>query len=127
MTQGVKQSAILRWACRGAGIGLFALIAHAGNATSLPTGFTEAPWGNSIGSNCTAMTFAPDGRLFVCQQNGALRVFDASGNLQATPFTTLVVDSNNERGLLGVAFDSNFATNHYVYVYHTVPAGSPSP
>jgi glucose/arabinose dehydrogenase len=100
------------------------------NATTLPSGFTEAPWGNSIGSNCTSMAFAPDGRLFVCQQNGALRVFDASGNLQATPFTTLVVDSTNERGLLGVAFDPDFANNHYVYVYHTVPAGpsnSPPP
>jgi glucose/arabinose dehydrogenase len=33
------------------------------------------------------------------------------------------VDSNGERGLLGVAFDPSFSSNHFVYVYHTVPAG----
>jgi glucose/arabinose dehydrogenase len=98
--------------------------------TSLPTGFTEANWGNSIASNCTAMAFAPDGRLFVCQQNGHLRVIDASGTLLGPDFVTLTVDSAGERGLLGVAFDPSFSTNNYVYVYHTVPAGpsnSPPP
>ena len=33
---------------------------------------------------------------------------------------TLTVDSSGERGLLGIAFDPNFATNHYLYVYYTV-------
>jgi glucose/arabinose dehydrogenase len=99
-------------------------------ATTLPSGFTEAPWGNSIASNCTAMAFAPDGRLFVCTQDGHLRVIDASGNLLGPDFATLTVDSSGERGLIGVAFDPNFSTNQYVYVYHTVPAGptnSPPP
>jgi glucose/arabinose dehydrogenase len=71
------------------------------------------------------MAFAPDGRLFVCLQDGHLRVIDKNGTLLASPFVTLSVDSNGERGLLGVAFDPNFASNHYVYVYHTVP-GSPA-
>jgi glucose/arabinose dehydrogenase len=91
--------------------------------TNLPTGFTEANWGNSTASNSTAMAFAPDGRLFVCQQNGHLRVIDASGTLLGPDFVTLTVDSTGERGLLGVAFDPDFSTNHFVYVYHTVPAG----
>jgi glucose/arabinose dehydrogenase len=52
-------------------------------------------------------------------------VIDKNGTLLASPFVTLSVDSNGERGLLGVAFDPNFASNHYVYVYHTVP-GSPA-
>src|SRR5436190_1195165 len=72
-------------------------------------------------SNPTAMDFAPDGRLFVTQQAGALRVVK-NGALLATPFTTLTVDSAGERGLLGVAFDPNYSTNRFVYVYHTVPA-----
>jgi glucose/arabinose dehydrogenase len=33
---------------------------------------------------------------------------------------TLVVDPDGERGLLGVAFDPNFASNHFLYVYYTV-------
>ncbi|MFT3787647.1 MAG: PQQ-dependent sugar dehydrogenase [Tepidisphaeraceae bacterium] len=74
-------------------------------------------------TNATAMEFAPDGRLFVAQQNGALRVIK-NGALLPTPFLSLAVDWTGERGLLGIAFDPNFATNQYVYVYHTVPAPS---
>src|SRR5258708_5082122 len=65
------------------------------------------------------MAFAPDGRLFVCQQGGQLRVIK-NGSLLSTPFVSLTVDSSGERGLLGVAFDPNFATNNYVYLYYTV-------
>ena len=64
------------------------------------------------------MQFAPDGRLFVCEQSGRLRVIK-NGVLLPTPFVTLNVNSSGERGLLGVAFDPNFATNHFVYVYYT--------
>ena len=70
------------------------------------------------------MDFAPDGRLFVCLQGGNLRVVK-NGALLPPPFVTLTVDSSGERGLLGVAFDPNFATNNFVYVYYTVP-GSPA-
>lgn len=97
----------------GAGTSLF--------AATLPAGFTEALVASGL-SNPTAMQFAPDGRLFVAQQGGALRVIK-NGSLLPTPFLTLTVDSNGERGLLGVAFDPNFASNQYVYVYYTVPAG----
>jgi glucose/arabinose dehydrogenase len=58
--------------------------------------------------------------LFVCLQTGQLRVIK-NGPLLATPFLSLSVDSSGERGLLGIAFDPNFFTNHYVYVYYTVP------
>src|SRR5947199_8368492 len=70
------------------------------------------------------MAIAPDGRIFVCSQSGALRVIK-NGVLLATPFVTLSVDSVGERGLLSVAFDPNFALNHYIYLYHTVP-GTPA-
>ena len=86
-------------------------------AATLPTNFAETQFASGF-SNPTAMAFAPDGRLFVCQQTGQLRVFK-NGALLATPFVTLTVDSNGERGLLGVAFDPNFATNNFVYVYYT--------
>jgi glucose/arabinose dehydrogenase len=66
----------------------------------------------------TAMEFAPDGRLFVAQQSGRLRVIK-NGVLLPTDFVTLNVASNSERGLLGVAFDPNFAVNRFVYVYYT--------
>jgi glucose/arabinose dehydrogenase len=67
------------------------------------------------------MAFAPDGRLFVAQQAGALRVIK-NGALLSQPFLTVSVNSSGERGLLGVAFDPNFATNNFVYVYYTTSA-----
>jgi glucose/arabinose dehydrogenase len=87
------------------------------NAATLPPGFTESQVGSDI-SSPTAMAFAPDGRLFVSQQTGELRVIE-NDVLLPTPFVTLSVDSRGERGLLGVAFDPNFAVNQYVYVYYT--------
>ena len=91
----------------------------------MPAGFTESQWGSAMPSGATAMAFAPDGRLFVCLQSGQVRVINKDGILLANPFVRLSVDSNGERGLLGVAFDPNFASNHYVYLYYTVP-GSPA-
>jgi glucose/arabinose dehydrogenase len=94
----------------------------AARAATLPPGFAEAIFAQGL-SNPTAMQFAPDGRLFVAQQGGALRVVK-NGVLLPTPFVTLSVDPSGERGLLGVAFHPNFATTDpYVYVYYTVPGG----
>jgi len=87
------------------------------NAATLPAGFTETRVATGL-SNPTAMEFAPDGRLFVCLQDGRLRVIK-NGALLSTPFLSLTVDSSGERGLLGIAFDPNFASNNFVYVYYT--------
>ena len=87
------------------------------SAATLPSNFAEAQVASGL-SNPTAMAFAPDGRLFVCQQGGQLRVIK-NGSLLATPFVSLTVDANGERGMLGVAFDPSFATNSFVYVYYT--------
>jgi glucose/arabinose dehydrogenase len=86
----------------------------------LPTGFTETAIATGL-SAPTAMALAPDGRVFVCEQGGALRI-SKNGALLPTPFLTVAVDSAGERGLLGVVLDPNFATNQYVYVYYTVPS-----
>ena len=103
-------------------LGVFACFLLAGiclstDAATLPAGFTETSVGGLPGP--TAMELAPDGRLFVCQQGGQLRVIK-NGVLLATPFVTLTVDSSGERGLLGIAFDPNFQSNNFLYVYYTV-------
>ena len=87
-------------------------------AATLPAGFVESQFGSNLGSAPTAMAFAPDGRLFVCLQNGTLRVIK-NGALLPTPFVSLSVNSSGERGLLGIAFDPNFASNQFVYLYYT--------
>src|SRR5687767_3928087 len=86
-------------------------------AATIPAGFTETLVASGL-SSPTAMQFAPDGRLFVCEQGGRLRVI-RDGTLLTTPFLTLTVSAIGERGLLGVAFDPDFVTNGYVYVYYT--------
>ena len=98
-------------------VSLFVLTISVGiNAATLPAGFTETQISAGL-SNPTAMEFAPDGRLFVCLQGGQLRVIK-NGALLPTPFLSLAVDSSGERGLLGIAFDPNFSTNNFVYVYY---------
>lgn len=87
------------------------------HAATLPAGFTESLVASGL-NNPTAMQFAPDGRLFVCEQGGRLRVIK-NGSLLSTPFLTVTVSSTGERGLLGVAFDPDFAVNQFVYVYYT--------
>ena len=91
-------------------------------AATLPAGFSETLVANGL-SSPTSMDFAPDGRLFVCLQGGQLRVIK-NGSLLPAPFVSLTVNSSGERGLLGVAFDPNFATNNFVYVYYTAPTPS---
>src|SRR5436189_2594390 len=100
------------------------LAALASLAATLPAEFTETRFGGSLSGPPTAMEFSPDGRLFVCLQTGQVRVIK-NGSLLATPFLSLAVDSSGERGLLGIAFDPNFSTNNFVYVYYTNGAASP--
>ena len=86
---------------------------------TLPAGFTENLMGGAVTLG-SAMAFAPDGRLFICQQSGAVRVID-HGALQATPFVSLTTgySAGTERGLLGIAFDPDYFNNHWVYLYYT--------
>src|SRR5262245_35585005 len=65
-------------------------------AATLPAWFSETSIGGI--ASPTAMDIAPDGRIFVCQQGGSLRVIK-NGALLSTPFMTLTVDSSGERGL----------------------------
>jgi uncharacterized repeat protein (TIGR03806 family) len=86
----------------------------AGCDPDLPDGFASTVVATDI-TGATAMTIAPDGRVFVCEQTGALRVVK-DDVLLPTPFVTLEVDSTWERGLIGVALDPSFPKAPYVYV-----------
>jgi glucose/arabinose dehydrogenase len=93
-----------------------------GGAVTQPAGFTRnESWLTAL-TNATAFAQAPDGRLFVAEQGGTLRVVK-NGVLLATPFVSIAVDSNGERGLIGVALSPTFASDNFVYVYSTRTAG----
>ncbi len=66
-----------------------------------------------------AMTFDPDGRLFYTEKNsGNVRLY-VNGTLRANPVIHFPVQWGDfdERGLIGIAIDPDFATNRYIYVY----------
>jgi glucose/arabinose dehydrogenase len=86
--------------------------------TTLLPGFAETTVTTGI-AGPTAMEFSPDGRLWVLEQGGNVKLVHSDG----TTFTALhqTVDSTGERGMLGIAFDPHFAANHFVYLYYTNP------
>ncbi|MEW6469094.1 MAG: PQQ-dependent sugar dehydrogenase [Bacteroidota bacterium] len=85
-------------------------------AQNFPSGFSLVKVATI--ENATAMAFAPDGRLFVCQKDGRVRIIK-NGSLLPAPFLTLTVHMDGERGISGIAFDPDFSTNKHVYIYYT--------
>jgi len=94
---------------------------------ALPTGFSETVVASGL-SNATAMEIAPNGDIWVLEQAGNVKRFrsgtttaDVVGNLAG-----LGLSSSGERGVLGIAFDPNYASNKFVYLYYTSTA-TPNP
>lgn len=92
-----------------------------GGIVALDAGFTRSVWASGFANALTAMAFAPDGRLFVTEQSGAVRVV-TNGALRSQPFVTVPTVADGERGLLGIAFDPDFASTGWVYLYYTSTA-----
>jgi glucose/arabinose dehydrogenase len=92
-------------------------------AATVPAGFTDALVASGL-TWPTAIAVTNDGRVFAAEQSGALRVIK-NGTLIPTPFIKLTVRGQggaaNEEGLVGLTLDPGFATNHFIYVYYTVP------
>jgi glucose/arabinose dehydrogenase len=90
---------------------------------TLPAGFTDSLVANIYGP--TAIAFTPDGRILVTSQPGKLRVVQ-NGSLLSTPALDIAngwslshICNNRDRGLLGLAVDPAFASNHWIYLYYT--------
>ena len=84
---------------------------------TLPDSFAETRL--ATGLDPTSLSFAPDGRLFLTEKSGQVRILK-NGALLATPFLILSnINNANERGLQSIAFDPNFANNQYVYLFYT--------
>lgn len=77
----------------------------------------------------TAAAFAPNGKVFIAEKSGILKVYDSLSD--PTPTTTADLRSQVhdfwDRGLLGLAVDPQFPTRPYVYVlysYDAMPGGT---
>lgn len=72
-------------------------------------GGLEAPW---------AVDFAPDGRIFITERPGRVRIV-REGRLETAPWASLPVAHVSEAGLLGLALSPSFAQDRFVYVAYT--------
>ena len=66
----------------------------------------------------TGFAIAPDSRIFVLERAGKVKIYK-NGSLLQTPFVDLNAEASGDRGLIGVAFDPDFSSNHYAYFYYT--------
>lgn len=82
-------------------------------------------------NNPVSIKNAGDDRLFIVDQEGHIRILKSNGTTPASPFLDiddLVWDNIVnfwERGLLGLVFHPDYATNGYFYVYYTDLIGDP--
>ncbi len=81
---------------------------------SVVAGGLEVPW---------ALAFTPDGRLFVTERPGRVRIVRA-GRLDPEPLATLTVAARGEAGLMGLALDPAFSQSGRLYLCYTLAKGS---
>jgi PKD repeat protein len=86
---------------------------------TLPSGFQERVAFSGL-TQPTVVRFAADGRVFVAEKRGVIKVFDSLADPTPDVFADLNVNVYNfwDRGLLGMALAPNFPTDPYVYVLY---------
>jgi glucose/arabinose dehydrogenase len=91
----------------------------AADAATYPAGFEEQTIVSGL-TRPTTVAWAPDGRMFVAEKDGVLKVV-APGGSTATVVADYSAQVNSfiDRGLLGLAVDSQFAENPFVYLLYT--------
>src|SRR5688500_16856414 len=113
-----------------AGAGLAPLAGAVRAPAAAPTGFQEQAVLSGLNQPMN-LEFSPDGRIFVAEKAGIIKVFDGLADTTATVFADLRtnVHNQNDRGLLGLALHPAFPTTPYVYVLYTydAPPGGTAP
>jgi len=99
---------------------LLALALTSTPAAALPANFTESAVYLGL-DRPTSVRFSPDGRVFVAEKSGIIKVFDSLSD----PTPTVVADLRGnvhdfwDRGLLGLALHPDFPTTPYIYALYT--------
>jgi glucose/arabinose dehydrogenase len=99
-------------------------------AGALPTGFQETTVFTGL-TGPAAIEFAADGRVFVAEKTGRIKVFNNLSDSSPDVFADLSANTHDfwDRGMLGFALDPDFTTGSpYAYVLYTYDApigGSP--
>src|SRR5215212_800326 len=90
---------------------------------TLPSGFQEEAVLSGL-TNPSNVEFSQDGRVFVAEKSGLIKVFDGLSDTTPTTFADLRTKVHNfwDRGLLGLALAPNFPSDPHVYVLYTYDA-----
>ena len=83
----------------------------------LPVGFIRERI--AVGLNPTSMNIAPDGRIFIIEKQGKVRIV-RNDVLLDEPLIQLEVDHANERGLGHMVLDPDFDSNGFYYLFYAV-------
>ncbi len=120
LTSRQSAGALIRLTVAALAVGLTLSIAAPAAATTLPSGFGEVDLSSGSLNAPTAVAFAPDGRKFVTEKSGRVRVIAANGAVVSTPLLDIrpKVNTYSDRGMLGIATDKDFATNGYLYLLY---------
>jgi glucose/arabinose dehydrogenase len=109
---------------------LLALLRPVAAAGALPAGFQEKTVFSGL-TEPTTVQFSRDGRVFVAEKSGLIKVFDDLSDSTPTTFADLRTGVHNfwDRGMLGMVLDPDFPTDPYVYVLYThdAPIGGTAP
>lgn len=103
----------------GRGVGLPA----PAQAVPLQPGFTESVVFNGL-TEPTDLAFAPDGRAFVSEKSGLIKVFPELNAPSPTVAADLRTEVHNfwDRGLLSIVLDPRFPIRPYLYVLYSADA-----
>jgi glucose/arabinose dehydrogenase len=101
-------------------VAVLVLPASVGRAATLPPGFQESIVFTGL-TQPTAVRFSPDGRVFVAEKRGVIKVFDSLADTTPDTFADLNVNVHNfwDRGLLGLTLAPTFPVDPSVYVLYT--------
>ncbi|MFD1323396.1 PQQ-dependent sugar dehydrogenase [Micromonospora sonneratiae] len=100
-------------------------------AAGVPAGFTQQVVFSGL-TRPTKLVFSPDGRVFVGQKNGIIKVFDGLSDTTGTVFADLRsnVYDFEDLGLIGLALSPSFPADPWVYVSYTydglIDGGAPT-
>lgn len=117
---------LLRQRARGflCAIALLACVPTVEGLSQESPDFTVEPWIKGLDTPW-AIAFTPDGKIFLTERRGRIRVID-KGQLQPEPWMTIDVAASGEAGLLGLALDPRFSQNSWLYVAYTYRNGARS-
>ena len=89
---------------------------------TIDANWQKVPLATSL-NNPMSLAVAPDGRVFIVEQAGAVKIYNPATNSTSLA-GQLSTYTQSEQGLLGIALDPDFETNNWLYLFWSPSAGT---